>query len=92
WLAKLVKTGKIGPTNPPSPLAYRTSIRTPTGATPYSLVFGDRIYHPFEIELPSLRISLRDYLDKDEDYRVARLAELELLDESAFNRALNHLK
>ncbi|KAH9288098.1 hypothetical protein KI387_032215, partial [Taxus chinensis] len=46
---------------------------------------------PLEIELPSLRISLRDYLDKDEDYRVARLAELELLDEKRIH-ALNHLK
>ncbi|KAH9295443.1 hypothetical protein KI387_039031, partial [Taxus chinensis] len=46
---------------------------------------------PLEVELPSLRISLRDYLDKDEDYRVARLAELELLDEKRM-RALNHLK
>ncbi|KAH9296206.1 hypothetical protein KI387_039794, partial [Taxus chinensis] len=46
---------------------------------------------PLEVELPSLRISLRDYLDKDEDYRVARLAELELLDEKRI-RVLNHLK
>ncbi|KAH9302830.1 hypothetical protein KI387_014413, partial [Taxus chinensis] len=75
----------------PALWAYRTSIRTPTGATPYSLVFGTESIIPLEIELPSLRISLRDYLDKDEDYRVARLAELELLDERRI-RALNPLK
>ncbi|KAH9294692.1 hypothetical protein KI387_038280, partial [Taxus chinensis] len=68
-----------------------TSIHTPTGATPYSLVFGTEAIIPLEIELPSLRISLWDYLDKDEDYRVARLAELELLDEKHM-WALNHLK
>eukprot|EP01018_Ginkgo_biloba_P033616 Gb_03764 [translate_table: standard] len=38
--------------------AYRTSIRTPTGATPYSLVFGAEAILPVEIELPSLHISL----------------------------------
>eukprot|EP01018_Ginkgo_biloba_P037608 Gb_07526 [translate_table: standard] len=43
-----------------------------------------------EIELPSLRISLRDLID-DEAYRVARLQELELLDERRLN-ALNYLK
>ncbi|KAH9324037.1 hypothetical protein KI387_004215, partial [Taxus chinensis] len=75
----------------PTLWAYRTSIRTPTGATPYSLVYGTEAIIPLEVELPSLRISLRDYLDKDEDYRVARLAELELLDERRI-RALNHLK
>eukprot|EP01018_Ginkgo_biloba_P024885 Gb_21257 [translate_table: standard] len=74
----------------PALWAYRTSIRTPTGATPYSLVFGTEAILPVEIELPSLRISLRDLID-DEAYRVARLQELELLDERRLN-ALNHLK
>eukprot|EP01018_Ginkgo_biloba_P039168 Gb_28947 [translate_table: standard] len=45
---------------------------------------------PVEIELPSLRVSLRDLID-DEEYRVARLQELELLDERQLN-AFNHLK
>eukprot|EP01018_Ginkgo_biloba_P022896 Gb_03699 [translate_table: standard] len=42
----------------PALWAYRTSIRTPTGATPYSLVFGTEAILPVEIELPSLHISL----------------------------------
>eukprot|EP01018_Ginkgo_biloba_P006973 Gb_21718 [translate_table: standard] len=42
----------------PALWAYRTSICTPTGATPYSLVFGTEAILPVEIELPSLRISL----------------------------------
>ncbi|KAH9326536.1 hypothetical protein KI387_006714, partial [Taxus chinensis] len=65
----------------PALWAYCTSIHTPTGVNPYSLVYGTEAIIPLEVELPSLRISLRDYLDKDEDYRVARLTALELLDE-----------
>eukprot|EP01018_Ginkgo_biloba_P026264 Gb_10067 [translate_table: standard] len=60
--------------------AYRISIRTPTGATPYSLVFGVEAILPMEIKLPSLCISLRDLIN-DEEYRVPCLQELELLDE-----------
>eukprot|EP01018_Ginkgo_biloba_P036823 Gb_32314 [translate_table: standard] len=60
------------------------------GATPYSLVFGAEAILPVEIELPSLRVSLRDLID-DEECRVARLQDLELLDERRLN-ALNHLR
>lgn len=75
----------------PTLLAYHTSIRTATGATPYSLIYGTEAIIPLDMELPSLIISLKDYLDKDEDYRVAFLEELELLDEKRI-RALNQLK
>ncbi|PKI61268.1 hypothetical protein CRG98_018332 [Punica granatum] len=37
-------------------LAYRTSIRTSTGATPYSLVYGMEAVLPIEVEIPSMRI------------------------------------
>eukprot|EP01018_Ginkgo_biloba_P027629 Gb_18271 [translate_table: standard] len=57
---------------------------------PYSLVFGAEAILPVEIELPSLRVFLRDLID-DEDCRVALLQELELLDERRLN-ALNHLR
>ena len=36
--------------------AYCTSVRTSTGATPYSLVYGMEAVLPVEIEIPSLRI------------------------------------
>ena len=36
--------------------AYHTSIRTFTGATPYSLVYGMKAVLPTEVEIPSLRI------------------------------------
>ena len=73
----------------PALWAYRTSIRTPTGATPFSLVYGSEAILPIEIELPSLRVSLKNLIS-EEDYRLARLQELALLDERRLN-APNHL-
>ncbi|KAH9293958.1 hypothetical protein KI387_040839, partial [Taxus chinensis] len=68
--------------------AYRTSIRTPTGATPFSLIYGSEDVLPLEVQIPSLRVSLREFVS-DEDYRQNRLAQLELLDERHLN-ALEH--
>jgi len=36
--------------------AYRTSVHTSTGATPYSLVYGMEVVLPTKVEIPSLRI------------------------------------
>ena len=36
--------------------AYRTAVRTSTGATPYSLVYGMEAVMPLEVEIPSLRV------------------------------------
>ncbi|GMQ02073.1 hypothetical protein CsSME_00048471 [Camellia sinensis var. sinensis] len=60
--------------------AYRTSHRTPTQATPYSLVFGGEAVLPLEVQIPSLRVAIQESLTEDESARV-RLAELETLDE-----------
>ena len=38
--------------------AYRTSFRTSTGATPYSLVYGMEVVLSIEIEMGSLRVAL----------------------------------
>ena len=46
--------------------AYHTSIRTPTGATPFSLVYGSEAILPIEIELPSLRVSLKNLISEEE--------------------------
>lgn len=43
----------------PTLWAYRTSIRTPTRATLYSLVFGFEAILPNKVELPSLRVSMQ---------------------------------
>lgn len=43
-------------------------------------MYGSKAVLPIEIEIPSLRVSLQG-LVTDEDYRISRLQELELLDE-----------
>ena len=70
--------------------AYRTSERTAIAATPYSLVFGDEAVIPLEIEIPSLRIALKDVM-KEPQYLEARLNQLEALDEKRIT-ALEHLR
>jgi len=60
--------------------AYRTSVRTPTGQTPYTLTFGMEPVLPYEILVPSLRVQLDGDLDT-ERRQDALLAQLELLDE-----------
>ena len=37
---------------------YRTSARTSTGATPFSLVYGMEVVFPVEVQIPSLRIMI----------------------------------
>jgi len=70
--------------------AYRTSERTTTGATPYSLVYGDEAVIPLEIEIPSLRITLKDIMKESQQWE-ARLNQLEALDKKIIN-ALEHLR
>jgi len=36
--------------------AYRTTVWTSTGATPYMLVYGMKAVMPLEVEIPSLRV------------------------------------
>lgn len=45
---------------------YRTTVRTSTGATPYSLVYGMEAVLPVEVEVPSLRIIVESGLDESE--------------------------
>ena len=47
-------------------MAYRTSIRTSTGATPFSLVYGMEAVLPVEVEIPSLRILSQTELFEEE--------------------------
>ncbi|MQL85079.1 hypothetical protein Taro_017590 [Colocasia esculenta] len=64
--------------------AYRTSVCTPTGQTPYALTYGMEVVVPYEILIPSLR-----ELNLDE-CREALLVQLELLDER-WLMAANHV-
>ncbi|XP_069145417.1 uncharacterized protein [Solanum lycopersicum] len=60
--------------------AYRTTYRTPTQATPYSLAFGVEVVPPLERQIPSLRLAIQERLTEEENARL-RLAELKALDE-----------
>jgi hypothetical protein len=40
--------------------AYHVTVRTPTQATPYSLVYGSEAVLPLEIQLPSLRVAIHE--------------------------------
>ncbi|KAG9449459.1 hypothetical protein H6P81_009424 [Aristolochia fimbriata] len=46
--------------------AYRMSVRTPTQSTLYSLVYGTEAVLPLEVQLPSLRIAVREGLTTEE--------------------------
>jgi len=45
---------------------YHTSVKTSTGATSFSLVYGMEVVLPFEVEIPSLRVLMETILDEIE--------------------------
>ena len=57
----------------------RTLVRTSTGATPFSLVYGMEAVLPVEIWIPSLRIMKGTYLDEDE-WIQTRMYQINLID------------
>ena len=68
--------------------AYRTSIRTSTGATPYSLTYGMEAVLPVEIEIPSLRVLMEAKLEEAE-WLQARYDQLNLIEEKRLT-AMSH--
>ncbi|KAA3467490.1 RNA-directed DNA polymerase (Reverse transcriptase), Ribonuclease H [Gossypium australe] len=68
--------------------AYRTSVRTSTGATPFSLVYGIEAVLPIEVEIPSLRVFSEIKLDEAE-WIQARYDQLNLIEEKRL-RAIRH--
>ena len=60
--------------------AYRTGVRTSTGATPYSLVYGMEAVLPIEVEIPSLRV-LREVELEEAEWVQARYEQLNLIEE-----------
>ena len=70
--------------------AYRTSFRTSTRATPYSLVHGMEAVLPVEIEMGSLRVALGQQIP-EADWAQARLDQLNLLYERKL-RVANHVR
>ncbi|PKI56500.1 hypothetical protein CRG98_023138 [Punica granatum] len=61
-------------------LAYRTSIRSSTGATLYSLVYGMKAVLPVEVEIPSMRVLAESKL-KEAEWAKQRYEQLNLIDE-----------
>src|SRR4051812_8053082 len=67
---------------------YRTSVRTSTGATPFSLVYGMEAVLPVEVEIPSLRILMETKLSEAE-WCQSRFDQLSLIEEKRM-KALCH--
>ncbi|XP_050877812.1 uncharacterized protein LOC127081611 [Lathyrus oleraceus] len=59
---------------------YHTSVRTSTGTTPFSLVYGMEAVLPVEVEFPSLRLLTDVELDEAE-WVQNRLDQLNLIEE-----------
>jgi transposase InsO family protein len=80
-LQKMVKTYKDWHEMLPIALhGYKTSFRTSTGATPFSLVYGMDAVLPIEVEIPSLRVLMETKLEEAE-WIQNRYDQLNLIDE-----------
>ena len=66
---------------------YRTSVRTSTGATPFSLVYGMDAMLLFEVEVPSLRILAESRLEESE-WAQNRFDQLNLIEGKSFDAIL----
>ena len=64
---------------------YHTSVRTSTGATPFSLVYGTEVVLPMEVEIPSLRVLMEVELSEAE-WCQNRYDQLNLIEEKAYDR------
>ena len=90
-LRKIIETSRDWSEKLPFALwAYRTSFRTSTGVTPYSLVYGMKGVFPIEIEVGSLRVALEQQISKAE-WAQSRFDQLSLLDERRL-RAADHIQ
>ncbi|XP_045822052.1 uncharacterized protein LOC123914933 [Trifolium pratense] len=80
-IQKMVKTYKDWHEMLPYALhGYRTTIRTSTGATPFSLVYGMEAVLPVEVEIPSLRVLMETKLEEAE-WAQTRFDQLNLIEE-----------
>ncbi|XP_077248821.1 uncharacterized protein LOC143888329 [Tasmannia lanceolata] len=70
--------------------AYRTSVRTSTGATPYLLTYGVEVVLPIELKILSLRILIESNLPESEWARIHH-QELCMMDEERL-RAAYHVQ
>ena len=90
-LRKIVETSRDWSKNLPFALwAYRTSFRTSTGATPYSLVYCREAVLPVEIHMGSIRVAL-EYQIYETEWAQSRYDQLNLLDERIL-KAADHVQ
>ena len=90
-MRKMIETSRDWSKKLPFALwAYRTSFRTSTGATPYSLVYGMEVVLPIKIEMGSLRVALEQQITEAEWFQ-SRLDQLNLLNERRL-RAADHIQ
>ena len=68
---------------------YRTTERISTGATPFSLTYGIEVVLPVELEVPSLRVMLKNQINEIE-WVQAWYNELAMLDEKQLKSAYHH--
>jgi hypothetical protein len=68
--------------------AYRVTVRTPTQATPYSLVYGSEAVLPLEVQLPSLWVTVHEEITNDEQIQL-RFQELDALEECCLQAVQN---
>ncbi|XP_073219715.1 uncharacterized protein [Cicer arietinum] len=59
---------------------YRTSVRTSTGATHFSLVYGMEAVLPIEVEIPSIKVLMETKLE-DAEWVQSRYDQLNLIEE-----------
>jgi len=59
---------------------YRTTVRSSTGATPFSLVYGMEAVLPLEVEIPSLRVIMEAKLSEAK-WCQSRYDQLNLIEE-----------
>jgi hypothetical protein len=69
--------------------AYRTTIRTSTGATPYSLVYGMEAVMPLEVEIPSLRVLMESELEEAK-WAEIRYEQLNMISEKRLAAICHH--
>jgi hypothetical protein len=69
--------------------AYRTAVRTSTGTTPYSLVYGMEAVMSLEVEIPSLRVLMDSELEEAEWAKV-RYEQLNLIGEKRIAAICHH--
>ena len=87
----MVETSQDWSEKLPFPLwTYRTSFRTSTEVTPYSLVYGMKAVLPIEIEMTSLRVALEQQISEAE-WTQSHNDQLSLLNESIL-RAADHVQ